>query len=107
MTPVKAESKLVAFLVIIKVIVPPYCGTPSLSHQCPVVAVVVVVVEGVVEAVAVAVLVIEAVLVVVDVNVDVEVEVDVLQDVVIKAATIKKLKLNQTNLFFISCLHLD
>ena len=79
------------------VIVPPYCGVPSESHQFPatVVVVAVVVVTG---AVVFVVDVVVVVLVVVDVVVD---EVFVPQDASNMAATSKKLKPNQINLFFV------
>jgi hypothetical protein len=68
-------SKEVGLELIRRVIVPPYCGVPRVSHQFPVAAVVVaVVVVGVVIWVVVVVVV---VLVVVVVVVDVGVEVDV------------------------------
>ena len=86
------------------VMVPPYCGTPSLSHQFPVA----VFVTGVV--------VIMVVVVDVEVGLDVKLVVDVGMDVVLDgvfevvfdvaqdesriAVTIKKLKHNQVNLFF-------
>ena len=82
---------------------PPYCGTPRLSHQCPVVVVVLaVVVCGTV----VVVLVVDVVFVVavvdvgLDVVVDADVFVDVAQDASNIAATNKKLKPNQINFLF-------
>jgi hypothetical protein len=81
-------------------IVPPYCGVPRLSHQFPAAAVVVgvVVVTGAVVVVGAVVLVVVVVLVVlVVVVVD---AVDVEQDASNIAATRRKLKLNQINLFF-------
>jgi hypothetical protein len=78
------------------VIVPPYCGVPSESHQFPAAAVVVavVVVTGAVVFVVVVVVVVAVVVVVVD-------EVFVPQDASNMAATSKKLKPNQINLFFV------
>jgi hypothetical protein len=78
------------------VIVPPYCGVPSESHQFPaaVVVVAVVVVTGAVVFVVVVVVVVAVVVVVVD-------EVFVPQDASNMAATSKKLKPNQINLFFV------
>jgi hypothetical protein len=78
------------------VIVPPYCGVPSESHQFPaaVVVVAVVVVTGAVVFVVVVVVVVAVVVVVVD-------EVFVPQDASNIAATSKKLKPNQINLFFV------
>jgi hypothetical protein len=87
-----------------RVIVPPYCGVPRLSHQLPFVVVVVVVVGGVVVFVVVVVDFVVIVFVVVDVGVDV---VDLAQDASNIAATSKKLKLNQINLFFNFYLHVD
>ena len=80
------------------VIVPPYCGVPSESHQFPatVVVVAVVVVTGAV--VFVVDVVVVVLVVVVDVVVD---EVFVPQDASNMAATSKKLKPNQINLFFV------
>ena len=85
-----------------RVIVPPYCGVPSLSHQFPVVVIVVVVaalvgvvagaVVGVVAGAVVGVVVGAVVGVVVDV-------VDVAQDASSIPAIIKKLNPNQTILF--------
>ena len=78
------------------VIVPPYCGVPSESHQFPAAAVVVavVVVTGAVVFVVVVVVVVAVVVVVMD-------EVFVPQDASNMAATSKKLKPNQINLFFV------
>ena len=78
------------------VIVPPYCGVPSESHQLPaaVVVVAVVVVTGAVVFVVVVVVVVAVVVVVMD-------EVFVPQDASNMAATSKKLKPNQINLFFV------
>ena len=78
------------------VIVPPYCGVPSESHQFPAAAVVVavVVVTGAVVFVVVVVVVVAVVVVEVD-------EVFVPQDASNMAATSKKLKPNQINLFFV------
>jgi hypothetical protein len=74
-------SKEAGLVLIRRVIVPPYCGVPRLSHQFPVTAVVVaVVVVGVVVLVVVVVVVLVVVLVVVVVVVlvvDVGIEVDV------------------------------
>jgi len=82
-------------------IVPPYCGTPRLSHQF-LLATVVVVVAVVVVAVVVVVLVV-VVVAVVDVVVGcvAVVVVDVLpQDAISIAATINKLEPSKINLFF-------
>ena len=87
-----------------KFICPPYCGLPSESHQFPVAVVVVVVAVVVCGKVVVVLVVVDvAVLidVVVDVDMDVEIVVDVAQDTSSIVATIKKLKPNQTSLFFI------
>jgi hypothetical protein len=100
-------SKAGTSLSLRRVIVPPYCGVPRLSHQFPVAVVVVVVV---VDGAAVLVVVVDVSMdVVVDVDVDVGVDVvlDVAQDASNIAATIKKLKPNQINLFFIFYLHFD
>jgi hypothetical protein len=80
------------------VIVPPYVGVPSESHQFPDVVVVV----GVVEVAAVVLTAVAVVVVVVVVVVDVSVDtvVDVAQDTSSIAITNKKLKPNQINLFF-------
>jgi hypothetical protein len=89
------------------VIVPPYWGVPSLSHQLPVLVVVAVtvgvkvgfgVVVGVKEGVGI--VVVEVTLVVVFV-VGVDVELDLAQDASSIAATIKRLEHNQIILFFI------
>ena len=85
-------------------IVPPYCGVPSLSHQFPVVVEVVAVVAVVIGGEVVLVVVVEVALVVdvvVDVGLDEDVVVDVAQDASSIATTIKKLKPNPINLFFI------
>jgi len=67
-------SKEAGLVLIRRVIVPPYCGVPRLSHQFPVTAVVVaVVVVGVVVLVVVVVVVVLVVVVVVDVGVEVDV----------------------------------
>ena len=90
-----------------RVIVPPRCGVPRLSHQLPVVVVVVVVVGGVLLDVVVVVVDVDVVVIVFvvdDVGADV---VDVAQDVSNIAATSKKLKPNQINLFFNFYLHID
>jgi len=71
-------SKFAMFELIRRTISPPYCGLPSLSHQCPVVEADVVVV------LAVAVVVVLAV--VVGIEVCVEVVVDVLVDDVVDVA---------------------
>jgi hypothetical protein len=83
------------------VIVPPYCGVPSESHQFPVVAVVVgvVVVETAVEVVVFVVVVV--VLVVVVVFVVVVDNVFVVQDASTIESTNKKLKPNQIIFLFI------
>jgi hypothetical protein len=82
------------------VIVPPYCGVPSLFHQFP----------ATVEVVALDV-VLGADVVDVEVGADVEVwgdvvddvfVVDVVQDAISIAVTIKKLNASQITLFFIS-----
>lgn len=88
------------------VIVPPYCGVPSLSHQLPALVVVAVtvgvkvgcgVVVGVKEGVGI--VAVEVTLVVVfDVGADVVL--DVAQDASNIAATIKKLEPSQIILFF-------
>ena len=78
------------------VIVPPYVGVPSESHQFPDVVVVV----GVVKVAAVVVVVVAVVVVVVVVDVSVDAVVDVAQDTSSIAITNKKLKPNQINLFF-------
>jgi hypothetical protein len=82
------------------VIVPPYCGVPSESHQFPVVAVVVgvVVVETAVEVVVFVVVVVVLVVVVVFVVVD---DVFVVQDASTIESTNKKLKPNQIIFLFI------
>ena len=82
------------------VIVPPYCGVPSESHQFPaaVVVVAVVVVTGAVVFVVVVLVVVVVVVVVVMVVVD---EVFVPQDASNIDATSNKLKPNQINLFFV------
>jgi nitrate/nitrite transporter NarK len=78
------------------VIVPPYVGVPSESHQFPDAVVVV----GVVKVAAVVVVVVAVVVVVVVVDVSVDAVVDVVQDASSIAITNKKLKPNQINLFF-------
>ena len=83
------------------VIVPPYCGVPSESHQFPAAVVVV----AVVVAVAVVAFVVVVVLVVVVVIVVEEVVVDELQDASDIAATSKTLRLNQINFVFNLFLH--
>jgi hypothetical protein len=85
-----------------RTIVPPYVGLPRLSHQFPVTVVVVAVVVG-------GVVVVDVVVVDVVVGgvVVVDVVVDVAQDASNIAATSKKLKPNQINLFFIFCLRFD
>jgi len=92
-----------------RVIVPPYWGVPSLSHQFPLTAVVVAVVETIVEVVAIVVVVEAADVVLVvdvaDVIMDVDV-VDVEQDAS-NIATSRKLKLNQKTLFFNLFLHFN
>jgi hypothetical protein len=97
-------SKAVIFEEIRRVIVPPYWGVPSESHQFPVA--VVVVGEVVVGLILVWVVVV-CVLAIVVVSVDeaVDVGVDVAQDASSIATTIKKLKPNQINLFFNRYLH--
>jgi hypothetical protein len=83
-----------------RVIVPPYCGVPRLSHQFPVTEVVVgVVVIGLVVVVVVVILVVDVVILVVVVAVVLEV-VFVVQEASSIAATNKMLKPNQINLFF-------
>ena len=88
------------------VIVPPYCGVPSLFHQFPATAEVVAL-----DVVLGADVVVDADVVDVEVRVDVEVwgdvvddvvVVDVVQDAISIAVTIKKLNVSQINLFFIS-----
>ena len=79
---------------------PPYCGTPRESHQFPVTLVVVTVVVGGDEVVVLVVVDVVFVVDVVDVELDVGVVVDVEQDASSIAATSKKLKPNQINLFF-------
>ena len=83
------------------VIVPPYCGVPSESHQFPAAVVVV----AVVVAVAVVAFVVVVVLVVVVVIVVEEVVVDELHDASSIAATIKKPEHNQINFVFNLFLH--
>jgi hypothetical protein len=94
-----AGSQLVTFDGSRKVMVPPYVGVPSESHQCPVTEVVVAVVVAAVVVGCFVVVVVEVVVLVVVVDVAVEV-VDLLQDASSKEATSKKLKHNQINLFF-------
>jgi hypothetical protein len=94
-------SKLVISLFIRRVIVPPYCGVPRLSHQLPVVEVVV----GFIEVCAIlvvvsggAVVLVEAVLTgVVDVDV-----VDDLQDDKISDITMRQVSIIQIIPLFIS-----
>jgi hypothetical protein len=85
-----------------KIIVPPYCGIPRLSHQFPVTAVVVGVVVVTIAAVVVevAVLVVVVVVVLVVAEIDVVDVFNVEQDDNSIAATRKKIKPNQINLFF-------
>ena len=80
---------------------PPYVGLPSLSHQCPVVAVVVVVVE-VGGAVVVVVVVFIVVVVLVVVDVDVVVVVVLLQDAKTIDITMRQVIAIQIVPFFIS-----
>jgi hypothetical protein len=97
-------SKFTTLLLDAIVIVPPYCGVPRLSHQCPVPVVVteaVAVVDVVVVAVGfVVVVVVFTGLAVVVVVVTFGVVVDLLQDASINAAGIKKLNTSITILFF-------
>ena len=84
-------------------IVPPYCGFPSLSHQLPVEVVTGLVVVELVGGTAVdEVVVLGAVEVVVCAEVVDEVDVEVfVQEASNSAATIRMLKLNQISLFLI------
>jgi len=94
-------SQFVRFLAIVMVSVPPYCGTPSLSHQCPVLAVVVavVVVTGAV------VVVFVVVVVAIEVEVAVEVVVVVLaQDARASDVTMRQVSSIQIDPFFITLL---
>ena len=99
------------FGIIAVVIDPPYCGTPRLSHQFPVEVVVAAVtvdciaVLVVVTTVEIGVVLVVMILEVVDICVDVVV--DELQDASNIAATIKKIKTNQTDLFFNFILHFN
>ena len=86
----------------LKVIVPPYWGIPSLSHQFPAAAEVDVVVGADVVVIAVTVLVVVDTDVEVVVALDVDVVVEEVQDASNIEATSKKIKLSQINLFFIS-----
>jgi hypothetical protein len=86
------------------VIVPPYCGFPSESHQFPDAAVVVAVVVGVVVIWVVVFVVVVVVLVVVVVIVVVEVVFEV-QDASNIAMTNNKLKPNQIIFLLILSLH--
>lgn len=93
-----AGSQFVTFDGSRKVMVPPYVGVPSASHQCPVTEVVVaVVVAAVVVGCFVVVVVVVVLVVVVDVAAEV---VDLLQDASSNEVTSKRLKPNQINLFF-------
>jgi len=85
------------------VIVPPYCGVPSESHQFPVAEVVVAVVVGAVVIWVVVFVVVAVILVVVVVCVVVVDDVFVVQDASTIAITNKKLKPNQIIFLFISC----
>ena len=84
--------------------VPPYCGVPRLSHQCPDVwvvgvvagALVVVVAGALVVVVVVVVVWVVVVVVVVVVGFDV---VDLVQDASSSVTTIKQLKINQADFF--------
>ena len=100
------ESKFTISLSRRRVIVPPYCGVPSLFHQLPAVVVAGVVVDEVAVVVRVVVVCREIEVVVVCIVVDIEVEVDVelLQEASNRAVTIRKLKQNQISLLFISIL---
>jgi len=86
--------------------VPPYCGVPSLVHQLPAVVVAGVVVAEVVVVVRVVIVceAVEAAVVCTAVDVDVEVDVEVVQEASNIAVTVRRPKLNQKSLFFISFL---
>jgi hypothetical protein len=86
----------------LKVIVPPYWGIPSLSHQFPAATEVDVVVGADDVVIGVTVLVVVVVDVEAVVVVDVEIVVEEVQDASNIEATSKKIKLSQINLFFIS-----
>ena len=98
-------SKLTMLLGIRRVIVPPYCGVPSMFHQFRVAVVVLVVVAvGGVLVVGGSVVVFVVLVVVVVVVAVVEL---VLQDASRVAATNKQLKDNQITFFFTFYLHFD
>ena len=97
-------SQFVRSLAIVMVSVPPYCGTPSLSHQCPVVAAVVEVVVGI-GAVVVVCVVVGGVIEVVVVEVVVEVVVVVLaQDAKTNEVTMRQVSSIQIAPLFITLL---
>jgi hypothetical protein len=91
-------SKEVGLVLIRRVIVPPYCGVPRVSHQFPVAAVVVAVV--VVGTVVLAVVVVVVLVVVVCVGVEVDVVV-LLHDAKTSDATTRQVSSIQVIPFFI------